>query len=171
MATLAHKLDTYMGEAFDLTLVSMVRERARKNILEEQGTLIRVKCRHIEADYALEHELRRLEPHRFDSVLLASSERMATGEEVDTRAVVAYLLLDELFTAGGPELVYQSADSYRLAGITRRFSELQTAVRARGATLLGIYHTSRDALELNPAGSATMKLTADDQLVVMATYG
>lgn len=228
VATLAHELDTYTGEAFDLTLVSMVSERARQNILEEQGTLIRVKCRHIEADYALEHELRRLEPYRFDNVLLASSERMATGEEVDTRAVVAYLLLeellegqsaspqlilelqdpgnetllgrrqaevmisplilarmvaqvalrrelravfDELFTAGGPELVYQSADSYGLAGITRRFGELQTAVRARGATLLGIYHTSRDALELNPAGSDTMTLTADDQLVVMATYG
>jgi hypothetical protein len=231
VATLMHELSTYEGERFDVTVASLVSERARQEVLDEQalepGGLERIGCRHVEADYAVEAELRALEPRGFDNILLASSERLSSGEEADTRAVMGYLLLeelldgvddaphvllelqdpgnepllvgrpaevmvtplilahmvvqvalrrelqavfDELFTASGSELVYRPPARYGLAPGACRFDEVRAPVRARGETLLGIYHARRDVLVLSPAVSAVLQLEDDDELVVMTTY-
>lgn len=227
VAALVHELDTYPDEQFDMTIVSMISARTRQEILAEQGPPEKVVCRHIEADHAVEGELRALDSHIFDNILLASSERQASGEEADARAVVTYLLLeqilegrskapqlilelqdpgnetllgrrraeviisplilahmvaqvalrrelravfDELFTAGGPELTYRPASSYGLMDEPQRFLDLQSALRSQGETLIGVYHASRDALELNPPAHASLLLEDGDQLVVMTTY-
>ncbi|MEQ8860332.1 MAG: ion channel DMI1 [Pseudomonadales bacterium] len=112
VVTLIHELETYQGEPFDVTVVSLVGAAAREAALEDFGALTRVRCHHVEADYAVESELRALAPERFDNVLLASSERLTSGEEADTRAVVGYLLLEELLdgVADPPQLLLELQD-------------------------------------------------------------
>ena len=112
VATLIHELDTYEQEQFEIVTVSLVSERVREAQLADEGGLSRVSCRHVEHDYAVEAELRGLQPESFDGVLLASSERLASGEEADTRAVVGYLLLEGLFErlAAPPQLILELQD-------------------------------------------------------------
>lgn len=109
---LLHELGSYRDERFDVTVVSVVSARARELTLEDEGGMAGVICRHVEADYAVEAELRALEPAAFDNVLLASSDRLASGEEADTRAVVAYLLLEALLdgAAAAPDLLLELKD-------------------------------------------------------------
>jgi len=112
VVALLHELGTYRDERFDVTVVSVVSARAREQALEHQHELDGVVCRHVEADYAVEAELRALRPAAFDNVLLASSDRLASGEEADTRAVVAYLLLEALLdgAVAGPDLLLELKD-------------------------------------------------------------
>ncbi len=112
VVTLIHELETYRDEPFEVTAVSLVPERARQSALEDYGALERVRCRHVEADYAVERELRALAPDQYDNILLASSERLTSGEEADTRAVVGYLLLEELLdgVADPPQLLLELQD-------------------------------------------------------------
>jgi ion channel POLLUX/CASTOR len=63
-------------------------------------------------------------------------------------------VFDELFTAGGPELIYRPASSYGLTDEPQRFLDLQSCLRLQGETLIGVYHASRDTLELNPPAHA-----------------
>jgi hypothetical protein len=44
----------------------------------------------------VEGELRRLDPARFDSIILLCSDRLSSGEEADARAIVGYLVLEEI---------------------------------------------------------------------------
>jgi ribosomal protein L32E len=112
VAALIHELETRPDERFEVTVASMVSERARQAVLDDFGAQQRVTCRHVEMDYVMEAELRSLDPGGFDNVLLASSERLASGEEADTRAVVAYLLLEALLDGsdGGPQLLLELQD-------------------------------------------------------------
>lgn len=112
VAALLGELETYRDERFEVTVVSLVREETRRSVLDEVGPLSRVSCSHVEADYVLEANLRDLQPADYDNVLLASSERVASGEEADTRAVVAYLLLEELLDGAveGPQLLLELQD-------------------------------------------------------------
>jgi hypothetical protein len=230
VATLIHELSTYQGESFEITVASLVSERVRQRVLAELGLLDRVTCRHVEADYALENDLRALAPQGYDNILLASSERLGAGEEADTRAVVGYLLLEELldgvehvphillelqdpdneplvggrhaevmvtpmvlahmvaqvalrrelqavfeelFTAGGSELAFRSPERYGAArgraAAGGSFDDLRRRVRAGGETLLGIYHSGRDALVLSPPGTTSVELEDQDELVVMTS--
>lgn len=92
VAALLGELAGYRGERFEVTVVSMVDTAARERAVVRLGT--GMDCRHIEADYASEEALRRLQPARFDRILLASSERLVNGEEADTRTLFGCLLLD-----------------------------------------------------------------------------
>lgn len=226
VASLIHELDTYDGERFDVTTVSLVSERARRALLEDYGALTTVTCEHLERDFVVEDELRALNPGSYDHVVLASSERLATGEEADTRSVVAYLLLealletseavpqiilelqdpdnepliagrraeviisplilahmiaqvalrrelmsvfDELFTAGGPELVFRAPSALGLAAEPRSFQELEALVRGRGETLLGVYYPAKDELFLSPPREHRVSLDLGAELVVVTT--
>lgn len=102
VATLLHELDAYQDERYEVTVASKLSVRLRDAAVEELGALRRVQLTSIEADYAVESELRAMAPHRFDNVLLASSERLASDEEADARALVACLLLEEVLAGVQP---------------------------------------------------------------------
>jgi hypothetical protein len=91
------ELASYQNYEFDVDLVSIVPADTRINeIARYSEVAARVSCEHIEADYMVEGELRRLDPARFDSIILLCSDRLSSGEEADARAIVGYLVLEEI---------------------------------------------------------------------------
>ncbi|MFP3441460.1 hypothetical protein R0K18_27400, partial [Pantoea sp. SIMBA_133] len=88
---------SYGHRHFEVDLVSVVpkaeREQAIARYVDNSG---RLTCRHIEADYMVEGELRRIGPAGYDTVILLSSDRLASGEEADARAMVGYLQLEDI---------------------------------------------------------------------------
>lgn len=68
--------------------------------------------RHIEADYMVEDELRRINPASYDTIILLSSDRLASGEEADARTMVGYLQLEDILAKapGRPQLIMELSD-------------------------------------------------------------
>lgn len=56
-----------------------------------------------QADYTAESVMSALKPQDFDSVMMFSSDRSASGEEADARSIVAFMLLDYLLAQGNYE--------------------------------------------------------------------
>jgi hypothetical protein len=71
-----------------------------------------VFCQHLEADYMVEEELRRTAPGGYDSIVLVSSDRLASGEEAAARAMVGYLQLEDLLQESGqrPQIIMELSD-------------------------------------------------------------
>ena len=67
---------------------------------------------HIEADYMVEEELRRINPASYDTIILLSSDRLASGEEADARTMVGYLQLEDILaeSPGRPQLIMELSD-------------------------------------------------------------
>ncbi|HTN33014.1 MAG TPA: ion channel DMI1 [Marinobacter sp.] len=111
--SLISEFTSYRHTRFDVDVVAVVpsveRERAILDYVEMSD---RVSIRHVEADYMVEGELRRLAPEKCDTVILLSSDRLAKGEEADARAMVGYLLLEDIFAASSqrPQLIMELSD-------------------------------------------------------------
>lgn len=182
---------------------------------------------HIEADYMVEEELRRINPAGYDTIILLSSDRLASGEEADARTMVGYLqledilaespgrpqlimelsdpdnrqllydhqsemlispmilshilaqvalrrelrvVLDELFTAGGAEIRFQSPEDYPLPA-SADFHVLEKVLAAQGEVALGVLRASADSrgrhLMMNPPRRQYLDLQPGDRLVVL----
>ncbi|WP_417515853.1 CASTOR/POLLUX-related putative ion channel [Marinobacter sp.] len=67
---------------------------------------------HVEADYMVEDELRRINPASYDTILLLSSDRLASGEEADARTMVGYLQLEDILAEAPrrPQLIMELSD-------------------------------------------------------------
>ncbi|WP_100638724.1 CASTOR/POLLUX-related putative ion channel [Marinobacter salexigens] len=67
---------------------------------------------HIEADYMVEDELRRINPASYDTIILLSSDRLASGEEADARTMVGYLQLEDILAeaTSRPQLIMELSD-------------------------------------------------------------
>lgn len=230
--TLVSEFDSYPGHQFEVDVVSVVPAEARDaDIQRHTGGMARVQCRHIEADYMVEGELRRLQPDSYDAVLLLSSDRLASGEEADARTLVGYLQLediladtnrrpqlimelsdpdnrslllvhqseiivspmilshvlaqvalrrelrvvfDELFTAGGAEILFRPQDDYPLPA-SADFRALEKIAAVQGDIALGVFRAHPDEqgkrLQLNPERRAFLDLQPGDQLVVLGHTG
>ncbi len=110
--SLIHELGNYGQDHYDISLVSLrsIEERERK--LQALGPLPgNVKTRQLLGDHVKESELKQLEPHTFDSILLGSSDRLSDEEEADARTIVTYMLLQELLpqNAKGPQVLLEIA--------------------------------------------------------------
>jgi hypothetical protein len=111
--SLIDEFSSYRQKQFEVDIVSVVpvaeRQKEIDRYLGEQGKVI---CRHVEADYMVEGALRQVGPLNYDSILLLSSDRLASGEEADARAMVGYLLLEDLLSEGGkrPQLIMELSD-------------------------------------------------------------
>lgn len=230
--SLMAEFGSYRQHRFDIDLVSIRPAKSRNvEIQRYAGELPGVSCQHIEADYMVEGELRALNPQDYDSILLLSSDQLASGEEADARAMVGHLQLDdilaeadrrpqlimelsdpdneslltlpnsevmvspvilshvlaqvalrrelrlvfdELFTVGGAEILFRDPVGYTLpAGAD--FRAFEQAAAEHGEVALGVYRVHADEqgsrLQLNPARDFALKLTAGDQLVVLAHTG
>lgn len=111
--SLIAEFGSYAGQMFNVDIVSVVpaeeRERDITRYLQDRQE---VTCRHIEADYMVEDELRKVNPADYDAVILLSSDRLASGEEADARAMVGYLQLEDLLAESPhrPQLIMELSD-------------------------------------------------------------
>ena len=111
--SLISEFSSYSRMRFEVDIVSVVPARERQQEIERyMGEQQDVICRHIEADYMVEGELRRVGPLNYDAIMLVSSDRLASGEEADARAMVGYLQLEDLLSEGGlrPQLIMELSD-------------------------------------------------------------
>ena len=111
--SLISEFSSYKRMRFEVDIVSVVPAPERQQEIERyMGEQQDVLCRHTEADYMVEGELRRVGPLNYDSVMLVSSDRLASGEEADARAMVGYLQLEDLLSEGGqrPQLIMELSD-------------------------------------------------------------
>lgn len=109
---LLRELDGYAGEAFEVDVVSMAPLDVREAALRRQEVAPRrVTVRQIEDDYTTAAVLERLEPGRYDNVLLVGSDRLGSGEESDARSILGHLLLRDLLPdTGGPAVLLELLD-------------------------------------------------------------
>ncbi len=111
--SLVAEFGSYSHQSFSLDMVSVVPAAERALAISRYvGDGSPVECRHIEADYMVEGELRRLDPSSYDSVILLSSDRLASGEEADARAMVGYLQLEDILAEKNthPHLILELSD-------------------------------------------------------------
>lgn len=111
--SLIDEFSSYRQRRFEVDIVSVVPAQERQQEIDRYlGEQREVICRHIEADYMVEGELRRVGPLNYDSIMLLSSDRLASGEEADARAMVGYLQLEDLLSEGGqrPQLIMELSD-------------------------------------------------------------
>ncbi len=111
--SLVAEFGSYSHQSFSLDMVSVVPAAERALAISRYvGDRSPVECRHIEADYMVEGELRRLDPSSYDSVILLSSDRLASGEEADARAMVGYLQLEDILAEKNthPHLILELSD-------------------------------------------------------------
>ncbi|MFO7786615.1 MAG: ion channel DMI1 [Halospina sp.] len=125
---LIHELDSYPGETADITIVSFWSSTEREAAVARYNPqLRRVEYRHVVTDYLLEGEITQLNPEQYDSVMLLSSDRMASGEEADARAMVGYLQLRDHLArtqAPAPQVLLELTDPHNEALLVARDSEV-----------------------------------------------
>ncbi len=111
--SLIAELASYATRQFEVDVVSVVPATERELAIRQySGSGAGVRCQHLEADYMVEEELRGVAPSEYDAVVLVSSDRLASGEEADARAMVGYLQLEDMLTESGhrPQLLMELSD-------------------------------------------------------------
>lgn len=111
--SLVAELASYPGRGFEVDVVSVVPAAEREQAIQRYcGPDPAITCRHLEADYMVEEELRRTAPAQYDSIVLVSSDRFTSGEEADARAMVGYLQLEDLLQESEkrPQLIMELSD-------------------------------------------------------------
>lgn len=84
------------------------------------------------------------------------------------------VICQELFTAGGAEIIFRNLEEYGLTPGAILFSEIEDRVAEYGEIALGIYISTHgikneDQLFLNPEKTRKLSLTPDTRLVVLTT--
>jgi len=226
--SLINEFASYSQRRFEVDIVSVVPAVERQQEIDRYlGDQQGVICRHVEADYMVEGELRRVNPLNYASIMLLSSDRLASGEEADARAMVGYLqledllseggkrpqlimelsdpdnrnlltghqsemmispmivshvlaqvalrrelrvVMDELFTVGGPEIQFRDPHDYPLPASTD-FQVLEKILAAEGDVALGVWRDQADGngrhVQLSPSRDEYLDLQPGDRLVVL----
>ncbi|MBW0147632.1 CASTOR/POLLUX-related putative ion channel [Marinobacter arenosus] len=111
--SLVAEFASYADLDVQVDMVSVVPSREREQaIFRYVGEFPQARCHHIEADYMVEGELRRLMPSAYHAVILLSSDRLASGEEADARAMVGYLQLEDILAESPerPQVIMELSD-------------------------------------------------------------
>lgn len=104
---------SYHPKRFEVVVAAIMPSAERELAINRYaGESEQVKVRHVDADYMMENELEQLLPASYDTVILLSSDKLATGEEADARAMFGYLLLEDCFAghARRPQLIMELSD-------------------------------------------------------------
>ncbi|EPR70831.1 CASTOR/POLLUX-related putative ion channel [Cyclobacterium qasimii] len=82
-----------------------------------------------------------------------------------------YSIYNELFTVGGPEIIFRNIEEYEINVATATFSELEEQASSYGETALGVFMQGDKGkrLVLNPPKEVTINLSAIDSLVILTT--
>lgn len=229
---LVRELCTYEDEFYDITIVAVYPIKNREAELKRIENLTkRVNLVHIEEDYVIETELKKVNPAAYDNILMVSSERILEKEEADARTIVGYVLLEELleslskkpnvvlelsdpnneallrkykveviisplilsnllagtalqrelnsiceelFTAGGAEIIFRNIEEYGLGYGSIPFSEIENKAAEFGEIALGIFNTNQstknvEQLMLNPGSFTNLEIKPEAKIVVLTT--
>lgn len=123
---LIHELGTYAGTGIEVHLVSVVSaEEREREIIRYRTPNPRVRCLHIETDFMQEGELREITAAAYDTVILVSSDRLPSGEEADARAIVGYMILNEMLQSAEryPQILLELSDPDNEPLVLRNNSE------------------------------------------------
>jgi hypothetical protein len=107
----------YGADAFEIDVVSSTPTSEREEAIGRQAAATGSgQVRQIEASYTLPGVLERLDPHRYDNIVLLASERLADEEQADATTVFAYLTLSGLLPreAPGPRVFVELLDEENL---------------------------------------------------------
>ncbi|UQG59068.1 ion channel DMI1 [Marinobacter sp. M3C] len=111
--SLLAELSSYHYRPFQVDVISVVGAAERDQLTRRHlGKKVDMEVQHIEADYMVEAELRQLQPAAYDTVMLLSSDRLASGEEADARTMVGYLQLEDILAGQSrrPQLIMELSD-------------------------------------------------------------
>lgn len=126
VAALLREFDSYSDERFAIDIVSTTSVGKRRSALERMDVrLNRLQVNDIEADFAVPAVLQRVDVNGYDSIVIAGSDRLGSGEESDARTIMGYLLLrDILPERGAANVVVELLDPANVALIRRRSTEV-----------------------------------------------
>lgn len=101
--SLLREFANYGQDAFQIDVVTLIpiQERKRMLALLDLGTA-NDRVRHIEAGFTVPGVLDRLEPQRYDNIVLVASEFLAEGDQADAATVTTFLMLSGLLSEEGP---------------------------------------------------------------------
>ena len=123
---------------------------------------------------------------------LFDSDNESLIDRYDTEVIISSLLLsrlmaqialrqelhaifNELFTAGGAEIIFRNPTEYQINENSCSFKELEKKAAARNETALGVYRhkserQSNSELIMNPPREAQLTINDSVRLVVLTTY-
>lgn len=110
---LVREFMSYGPDHTRLTLFSSRSVGTREEWLQAEGLeLSDLPIQHLTGDISSDKDWRRLNVRRYHSILLMSSDRMASGEEADARTIVGYLQLEGLLRSQGhtPQVLMELSD-------------------------------------------------------------
>lgn len=112
LPTLLSELLESSADIFEITILSQVSQEARCRALDHLSLEGNIGIKNVVGDYALEHEMRALEPQRFDHILFMGSGWMESSEEADARTVLGLLLLRNLLheQRSAPQILVEFLD-------------------------------------------------------------
>jgi hypothetical protein len=100
---LLENFEHYGEDAFEIDVVSSTPIEEREAALVRHGSdTPGGRVRQIEAGFTAPGVLERLEPRRYDNIVLLASERLDEEEQADATTVFAYLMLRGLLAEEGP---------------------------------------------------------------------
>ena len=125
------ELDRY-SNGCRVEVVSTRNEEDRLHDIEADGvTLRRLEVEHRHGDHTDPGFLARLDPTRFERILLLASDWMSTRDEADARTIASYLLLSDLLEQAeeGPEVLVELTDPDDIALLRRYPAEVLATPR------------------------------------------
>jgi hypothetical protein len=117
----------YGADAFEIDVVSSTPTSERDEAIGRQAPAAGSEhVRQIEASYTLPGVLERLEPQRYDNIVLLASERLADEEKADATTVFAYLMLRGLLPreAPGPRIFVELLEEENLFLFDRNLEDV-----------------------------------------------
>ncbi len=126
VSALIAEFGRYDAESFDVDVASITEAWVRESHLSHFDLPAgKINVKQVETDYTVPSEMRKLDPARYDNIVLVSSQWTGAEEEADARTILAYLLLQETLPENGarPAILAEIMDSENLALFTRASCE------------------------------------------------
>mgnify|MGYP001812776535 FL=1 len=102
LPTLLRELAGYGEDVFEIDVVSRTTLSEREQLLARQGIRPSARVRHIELGFTAPGVLERLDPQRYDQILVLASELLAETDQADATTVFTYQVLTGLLPEDGP---------------------------------------------------------------------
>jgi hypothetical protein len=113
-------------ETLEVEIVSTVSGSHRESAVQHYGADVsHLRLSHTQADYTLPADLARIDPTRFDNVVLVGSGWLRSGEEADARTISGVLLLRQILASceRRPAMLVELLDPTNAGLLGRRTEE------------------------------------------------
>lgn len=117
---------SHATQSFRIDIMTLVPAEQRQAALARHELhLERLQLTHIEGDYTLRKDLKRVKPATYDNIIMLGNDWVGSGEESDARTIVGYLSLQELLgEASRPKLLVELLDQENVGLLGERSGEV-----------------------------------------------